>query len=215
MCSVARLPLPRAQLHASRWRPRFLRMTFASQVPIWSRSACAHAIRSLVESLYWKPFAQFDDSNQGASSQPIRGTLCQRQTSGNRLCLSLFSSHHSYPGLCLISPCRRLQRPSTCQFTMWRQRYAVSSSDVRSKLRCFFIHLYPCMAVALSAAVNIWEQVAARIDSVDKLLVADDTDCRSKTLRDVAAAAAARVRIARGKVVTANIARVCQLQTPR
>ena len=71
------------------------------------------------------------------------------------------------------------------------------------------------MAVALSAAVNTWEQVAARIDSVDKLLVADDTDCRSKTLRDVAAAAAARVRIARGKVVTANIARVCQLQTPR
>jgi len=58
-------------------------------------------------------------------------------------------------------------------------------------------------------------QVVARINSVDKLLVADDTDHRSKTLKDVAAAAATRVRIARGKVVTASVARICQLQAPR
>jgi len=78
-----------------------------------------------------------------------------------------------------------------------------------------FIRRCPCVAVALRGAIDIWEQVVARINSVDKLLVADDTDHRSKTLKDVAAAAAARVRIARGKVVTASVARICQLQAPR
>jgi hypothetical protein len=62
---------------------------------------------------------------------------------------------------------------------------------------------------------NNFEQVAARVDSVDKLLVAHDFNHRDKTLKDVAAAAQARVRVARGKLVTANIVRVCQLHTPR
>ncbi len=62
---------------------------------------------------------------------------------------------------------------------------------------------------------NISEQVAARIDSVDKLLVAHDVDQRDKTLKDITAAAEARVRIARGKVVAANVARVCQIQPSR
>ncbi len=58
-------------------------------------------------------------------------------------------------------------------------------------------------------------QVAARIDRVDKNLVAHDLNLRDNTLREVTAAAQARVRVARGKVVAANIMRVCQLQTPR
>jgi hypothetical protein len=63
--------------------------------------------------------------------------------------------------------------------------------------------------------VDSLAQVAARIDSVDKLLIAHDLNHRDKTLREITAAAQARIRIARGKVVAANIARVCQLQTPR
>ena len=62
---------------------------------------------------------------------------------------------------------------------------------------------------------NFPDQVAARIDSVDKLLVARDIDQRDKTLKDITAAAEARVRVARGRVVAANVARVCQLQLPR
>jgi hypothetical protein len=58
-------------------------------------------------------------------------------------------------------------------------------------------------------------QVAARLDSVDKLLVAHDTDHRDKALMDITAAADARIRVARGKVVVANMARLCQMQAPR
>ena len=58
-------------------------------------------------------------------------------------------------------------------------------------------------------------QVAARLDSVDKLLIAHDADHRDKALMDVTAAADARIRVARGKVVAANMARLCQMQAPR
>ncbi len=67
----------------------------------------------------------------------------------------------------------------------------------------------------LRRSFNFPEQIAARIDSVDKLLVARDIDQRDKTLKDITAAAEARVRVARGRVVAANVARVCQLQLPR
>lgn len=67
----------------------------------------------------------------------------------------------------------------------------------------------------LRDSINCLEQVAARIDSVDKLLVAQDQNQRDKTLIDITAAAQARVRVARGKIVAANILRVCQIQTPR
>jgi hypothetical protein len=58
-------------------------------------------------------------------------------------------------------------------------------------------------------------QVAARLDSVDKLLIAHNTDHRDKALMDITAAADARIRVARGKVVAANMARLCQMQAPR
>jgi hypothetical protein len=67
----------------------------------------------------------------------------------------------------------------------------------------------------VAGSFNFPDQVAARIDSVDKLLVARDIDQRDKTLKDITAAAEARVRVARGRVVAANVARVCQLQLPR
>jgi len=67
----------------------------------------------------------------------------------------------------------------------------------------------------ISHEINVLEQVAARIDSVDKLLVVQDVDQRDKALKDITVAAEARVRVARGKVVAANVARVCQLQPPR
>jgi len=48
------------------------------------------------------------------------------------------------------------------------------------------------------------------MDSFDKLLLADEKNLRQKTLKDIAAAAQARIRVARGKAVAAQLARLCQ-----